>query len=72
MLDGGALGTLMIGLESVRKESEWTEPSVRPSARRSRPTPSTFRVRLANALRFAADRLDRRTPAAQGSSRSAA
>lgn len=69
MLDGAALGTLMIGLESVRKESEWSEPSVRRSARQSRPT---FRVRLAIALRFAADRLDRKSSAGLGSSSSAA
>lgn len=70
MLDGAALGTLMIGLESVRKDAEWSEPTVRRSARRSRTTPSTFRIRLARALRFTADRLDRTTSPA--SSKSAA
>lgn len=72
MFDGAALGTLMIGLESVRKESEWSEPSVRQSARRSRPASSPVRLRLAGALRFAADRLDRKTSAALESSSSAA
>ena len=72
MLDGGALGTLMIGLDSARKASEWSEMSVRRSARRSGPTSSTFRVRLAIALRFAADRLDRTPSAPLGSSGSAA
>jgi hypothetical protein len=72
MLDGAALGTLMIGLESVRKESEWSEPTVRRSARRSRPAPSPFRVRLATGLRLAADRLDRRSSAGLGSSSSPA
>ena len=71
MFDGAALGTLMIGLETVRKNSEWSEPSVRRSARRSRPAPSLFRIRLASALRFVADRLDRKSPAL-GSSSSAA
>ncbi len=63
MLDGAALGTLMIGLDNVRQANDWTETSVRRSARRAQPTTSTFRVRLATALRFAADRLDRTTPA---------
>jgi len=71
MLDGAALGTLMIGLETVRKESEWSEPSVRQSAR-PRPAPSPVRLRLASALRFAADRLDRNSSSALGSSSSAA
>ena len=72
MLDGAALGTHMIGLESVRKESEWSEPTVRRSARRSRPAPSTVRVRLATTLRFVADRLDRKSSAGLESSSSAA
>ena len=29
MFDPAALGTLMIGLESVRKDSEWSEPTAR-------------------------------------------
>ena len=72
MLDGAALGTLIIGLDSVREASEWSEPSVRRSPRRSRPTRSAVRVRLAIALRFAADRLDRPTSASLGSSGSTA
>ena len=72
MFDGAALGTLMIGLETVRKNSEWSEPPVRRSARRSRPAPSLFRLRLATALRFVADRLDRKSSPALGSSSSAA
>jgi hypothetical protein len=72
MLDGAALGTLMIGLETVRKESEWSEPSVRRSARRSGPAPSPVRLRLASVLRFIADRLDRKSSAALESSSSAA
>jgi hypothetical protein len=72
MLDGAALGTLMIGLESVRKEFEWSEPSVSRSAQRSRPVASRFRVRLASALRFVADRLDRKSSAALGTSSSSA
>ena len=66
MLDGAALGTLMIGLDHVRKESEWSEPPGRRSARRSRS--STFRARLAVGLRIAADRLDRRPSPALASS----
>ena len=72
MFDGATLGTLMIGLETVRKNSEWSEPSVRRPARRSRPASSLSRVRLASALRSVADRLDRKSPAALGSSSSAA
>jgi hypothetical protein len=70
MFDGAALGTLMIGLDSARKESDWAEAPVRTPAR-SGPNKSTVRIRLANALRVAADRLDR-TPPALGSSGSAA
>ena len=70
MLDGAALGTLMIGLGHVHKDSEWSKPPVRRSARRSRS--STFRARLAVALRYAADRLDRRPSPALESSSSAA
>ena len=70
MFDGAALGTLIIGLDDARKQSEWSEAPVGAAAR-SRPTPSTPRIRLANALRSAADRLDR-TPSPLGSSGSAA
>jgi hypothetical protein len=58
MIDGAALGTLRIGLDSERMASEWPEPSTHGQARRSRATPSPVRVRLATVLRFAADRLD--------------
>ncbi len=68
MLDGAALGTLMIGLESVRQEADRTEPSDPVAVRRSRLARSTLRVRLAAALRIAADRLDRGTSPALGSS----
>ena len=72
MLDGGALGTLMIGLDSVRTASDASETPVHRSARRSRPIFSTIRVGLAIALRFVADRLDRTPSAGLGSSSSAA
>jgi hypothetical protein len=72
MLDGAALGTLIIGLDSARKASEWSDAPVRPAARRSRSTPTTYRIKLANALRFAADRLDRQPSETVGSSGSAA
>ena len=72
MLDGAALGTLMIGLDSVRKASEWSDESVRHAARRYPATPSASRVRLAIALRFAADRLDRTTSTGLESSGSVA
>jgi hypothetical protein len=49
MLDGGALGTLMIGLDHIRTSSD----------RPDRPVGSARR-RLAAAFRFVADRLDRR------------
>ena len=70
MLDGAALGTLMIGLDSARKESEWSDTPVRVPAR-SQPTTSAFRIRLASALRLVADRLDR-TPSAHLKSSSSA
>jgi len=70
MFDPAALGTLMIGLESVRKDAEWSEPTNQNNARRS--TPSPLRTRLAFALRSAADRLDRTTSGGMGSSRSTA
>jgi hypothetical protein len=59
MLDGGTLGTVMIGLESVRAASEWTEPRPRPASRRSNPATAATRHWLAAALRLLADRLDR-------------
>ena len=68
MLDGAALGTLIIGLDSARQDAEWSEASARRSERRTRSKPSGFRVRLAIALRSAADRLDRPTAAPLGSS----
>ena len=71
MFDGAALGTLIIGLDSTRTESDWAKTPVRASAR-SRPTPPTVRVRLASALRLVADRLDRRPSSPLGSSSSAA
>ena len=63
MLDGAALGTLIIGLDNARETSEWSATSARVSTRRSR-RPSAVRVRLANVLRSAADRFD--SPAAAG------
>ena len=72
MIDGAALGTLRIGLDSQRIASEWNEPSAHRSTRRSRATSSPIRVRLATALRFAADRLDRtQSPALEQSSSAA-
>ena len=72
MIDGAALGTLRIGLDSERLASEWPEPTDHRPARGSRPTRSTLRVRLATALRFVADRLDRSpSPALESSSSSA-
>jgi hypothetical protein len=68
MFDGATLGTLMIGLDSIRKEAEWSEPTTN----RATPKASAFRARLAKALRFAADRLDRRTSTGLGSSNAAA
>jgi hypothetical protein len=72
MLDGAALGTLMIGLESVRNASEWSDESIRPAARRSHASRRTLRVRLAGGLRFAADRLDRKATAVMEHSSSGA
>lgn len=72
MLDGAALGTLIIGLDSARMASEWPQASTDRSARRFRPAAPAFRSRLAIALRFAADRLDRTPSRALGSRSSAA
>jgi hypothetical protein len=72
MLDGSSFGTLIVGLELARRSSEWSEESVRRSARRSRPARSYVRVPLAVALRSVANRLDRSTSAGLGSSSSAA
>jgi hypothetical protein len=72
MIDGAALGTLRIGLDSERMASEWPEPSAHRTARRSRATASPFRVRLATVLRSTADRLDRTSSPALESSSSAA
>ena len=66
MLDGAALGTLIIGLDGVRQEADWSESSARRSARRSSPARSGLRVRLALTLRSAADRLDRPTATSLG------
>jgi hypothetical protein len=62
----------MIGLESVRQDADWSDTSTRRSMRRSHPTSSAFRARLAIALRVAADRVDRPSSATLGSSSSKA
>jgi hypothetical protein len=60
ILDPGALGTLIIGLESVRLDAE------RPAHRRdrstnvSKPAGAPIRLRLAGALRAVAGRLEPR------------
>ena len=59
MIDGAALGTLRIGLDSERIASDWPVPTVHRSARRTRVAHPTFRARLATTLRSVADRLDR-------------
>ena len=59
MLDGAALGTLIIGLDHARDESPRTTRAVANSTRRTLTRPSAFRIRLAIALRSTADRLDR-------------
>ena len=72
MFDGAALGTLIIGLDGAPTASDRSRAPVRASAQWSRATTSTLRVRLAIAMRLAADRLDRTPQAAMGTSRSAA
>jgi hypothetical protein len=67
MLDGAALGTLIIGLEHAREASDRSPTPARRPARRSR-RPSMARVRLANVLRSAADRVDGATSAGLDSS----
>ena len=71
MLDGAALGTLMIGLESIRMDADSSDSLACPYPR-SRPKPSGVRVRMAKALRLVANRLDRPTPAPLGTSGSTA
>jgi hypothetical protein len=62
MLDGAALATLIIGLESARMTSESPQTAVRSPA--ARHPLAGIRIRLAVALRLAADRLDRRSAVA--------
>jgi hypothetical protein len=57
-MDPGALGTLIIGLESVRLDSEQPAGVTRAKARSRRPSRS-FGAALAGGLRAVADRLDR-------------
>jgi hypothetical protein len=52
MIDGAALGTVMIGLDHVRTSAEQPDPPARPVGR--------VRHGIAAALRFVADRIDRR------------
>ena len=59
MIDGAALGTLRIGLDSERIASEWPEPTVHRSVRSTRVAHPIFRARLATTMRSVADRLDR-------------
>ena len=72
MLDGGSLGTLNIGLESVRAASEWTEPRPPQAHPRTNPVMAALRHRLAAALRSLADRLDRAGATASPAPRSGA
>ena len=54
MLDPAAMGTLLIGLDSVRIDARWTDDGtpIRPPKR------SRLRTGLANRLRTVADRLE--------------
>jgi hypothetical protein len=52
MIDGAALGTLMIGLDHIRATAERPDPPTRPVGR--------VRRGLAATLRSVADRMDRR------------
>jgi hypothetical protein len=61
MMDPGALGTLIIGLESARLDSEQPARVNRAKARSRRAHPS-FGAALAGGLRALADRLDRPVP----------
>jgi hypothetical protein len=65
MMDPGALGTLMIGLESVRLDGEPNGPARRPSRGAVTRPRRTAAVVVASWLRVAADRFDR--PAGTGS-----
>jgi len=60
-MDPGALGTLIIGLESVRLDSERPARVTRAKGR-SRRTYRSFGPALAGGLRALADRLDRPVP----------
>lgn len=61
MMDPAALGTLIIGLESVRLDSEQPASVNRAKARSRRENP-TFAAAVAGRLRSLADRLDRPVP----------
>ena len=54
MFDPGAMGTVVIGLESVRNEARWTDEGTPIRS----PKPSRLRASLARHLRNTADRLE--------------
>jgi hypothetical protein len=58
MMDPGALGTLMIGLETVRLDTEAND-GPRRTTRRAAKTHHRMAFVVARWLRLAADRLDR-------------
>ena len=64
MMDPGALGTLIIGLESVRLDGESSGRPRRPSRRAATRQRRTAAVVVAGWLRLAANRVDR--PAGTG------
>jgi hypothetical protein len=61
MMDPGALGTLIIGLDSVRLDNEQAASAARSKGRTRRKHPS-FGAALAGGLRSLANRLDRPVP----------
>jgi hypothetical protein len=63
MIDPGALGTLTIGLESIRLDNEASDRPRRTTRRAASRRQRTAFVAVAGWLRFMADRLDR--PAGQ-------
>ena len=60
-MDPGAIGTLIIGLETARLDSEQPARATRAKAR-TRRTYRSFGPALAGGLRALADRLDRPVP----------
>ena len=59
MIDPGALGTLLIGLDAIKAESRMDQPRRAAPAARRHSRPGVVRLAVARALRRAAAALER-------------